>query len=112
MRDDSRRWPSWAALVYWRKWPSSRIKSWIKGFLAGIFDAEGTGVQCLRIANTDTEIIDWVRLCLAELGFQFGMHGGNALSPAFIAGERRSPRAYALLLDHRSSNYSQAKHRR
>jgi hypothetical protein len=65
-------------------WPSIRTRSWIKGFLAGIFDAGGTGVHCLRIANSDTEIIDWVRLCLAELGFRFGMHGGNASSPAFI----------------------------
>ena len=65
-------------------WPPLPTRTWIKGFLAGIFDAEGTGHHCLRIANTDTEIIDWICVCLAELDFGFGMHRGNDPNPATI----------------------------
>ena len=40
--------------------------------LAGIFDAEGSFSQTVwRIPNTDPEIIDWVKKCLAMFGFSF-----------------------------------------
>ena len=41
-------------------WPRRPADDWSKGFLAGIFDAEG-GAQrgVIRIANTDPAIIDW-----------------------------------------------------
>ena len=32
-------------------WPSAPTDDWTKGFLAGIFDAEGSYGQCIRIAN-------------------------------------------------------------
>ena len=42
-------------------WPTAPTPSWSKGFLAGIFDAEGSFSQTvLRISNTDAEIIDWI----------------------------------------------------
>jgi DNA repair photolyase len=52
------------------QWPTLPSLDWRKGFLAGIFDAEGSyrrGV--LRICNTDREIIGWTIACLAALGF-------------------------------------------
>jgi DNA repair photolyase len=46
--------------------------SWIKGFLAGIFDAEGScSGHVLRISNTDQEILSWIRACLGRLGFDY-----------------------------------------
>jgi DNA repair photolyase len=51
-------------------WSLSPSDDWRKGFLAGIFDAEGScGGQALRIANTDRLIIDWTAACLAHFGF-------------------------------------------
>jgi DNA repair photolyase len=51
-------------------WPSAESTDWSKGFLAGIFDAEGSysgGV--LRISNTDPMIIDVTARSLHRLGF-------------------------------------------
>jgi DNA repair photolyase len=52
-------------------WPTTPNDDWIKGFLAGIFDAEGScsGGGALRISNTDQEIIDRTTFCLRRLGF-------------------------------------------
>jgi DNA repair photolyase len=52
------------------RWPTSPTSAWRKGFLAGIFDAEGShGENVLRIANTDPEIIGWTVSSLRSLGF-------------------------------------------
>jgi DNA repair photolyase len=51
-------------------WPIAPSTSWIKGFLAGIFDAEGSCSQgIMRISNTDAEIIGWLQQCLDRLQF-------------------------------------------
>ena len=53
------------------EWPILPSLAWIKGFLAGIFDAEGScSGEALRISNTDPEILDWVRVSLSRLGFE------------------------------------------
>jgi DNA repair photolyase len=53
-------------------WPSAPVRSWSLGFLAGIFDAEGSySGGILRISNTDPEIIDRIRDSLWTLGFKF-----------------------------------------
>jgi DNA repair photolyase len=52
------------------EWPAAPSPDWQKGFLAGIFDAEGSCSRgVLRICNTDPAIIDWTKSCLASLGF-------------------------------------------
>ncbi|TML99239.1 MAG: radical SAM protein [Actinobacteria bacterium] len=52
------------------RWPLSPSEDWRKGFLAGIFDAEGScGRQALRIANTDRAILGWTKSCLDHFGF-------------------------------------------
>ena len=55
-------------------WPRSPSDDWCKGFLAGIFDAEGSfgggpGGGVVRIANTDQVIVDWTMYCLRRFGF-------------------------------------------
>ena len=53
-------------------WPTAPTREWAAGFLAGIFDAEGSFSQTVwRIPNTDPEIIGWVGQCLREFGFKF-----------------------------------------
>ena len=49
-------------------WPVAPSPEWSAGFLAGIFDAEGSYSQgILRISNTDDEIIDWISRSLQRL---------------------------------------------
>jgi DNA repair photolyase len=51
-------------------WPAATTDSWRRGYLAGIFDAEGgysRGV--LRISNTDPAIIARIVSCLRRFGF-------------------------------------------
>jgi DNA repair photolyase len=51
-------------------WPLSPSDDWRKGFLAGIFDAEGScSGQALRMANTDRLLLDWTADCLRHFGF-------------------------------------------
>jgi len=53
-------------------WPGEPSPTWAAGFLAGIFDAEGSYSQgILRISNTDEAIIARIVLCLRMLGFTF-----------------------------------------
>jgi DNA repair photolyase len=53
-------------------WPRDPSDDWRKGFLAGIFDAEGScSGSALRIANKDMEILDWTSFCLRRFGFDF-----------------------------------------
>ena len=55
-------------------WPVLPSLSWMKGFLAGIFDAEGScSGHVLRISNTDPEILAWIRACLGRLGFDYAV---------------------------------------
>jgi DNA repair photolyase len=52
-------------------WPSCPSIEWSKGFLAGIFDAEGSYSKgILRISNTDLEILGNTTSALDRLGFR------------------------------------------
>jgi DNA repair photolyase len=54
------------------EWPTTPSTEWFAGFLAGIFDAEGSySHHVLRISNTDREIIGWIGRCLRAFGFRF-----------------------------------------
>jgi DNA repair photolyase len=51
-------------------WPLSPNDDWRKGFLAGIFDAEGSaGREALRIANCDRTLLGWTSASLEHFGF-------------------------------------------
>jgi DNA repair photolyase len=53
-------------------WPTTPAPAWCAGFLAGIFDAEGSYSEgILRISNTDKDIIGWVGRSLTKLDFRF-----------------------------------------
>jgi DNA repair photolyase len=53
-------------------WPDTPSSGWRKGFLAGIFDAEGCYSQgTIRIFNSDLSIINCVTDCLQHEGFVF-----------------------------------------
>jgi DNA repair photolyase len=53
-------------------WPEAPTPDWRKGFLAGIFDAEGSYSQgVFRIANTDPEIISHTAAALTSSGFAY-----------------------------------------
>lgn len=64
------------------RWPISASDEWCKGFLAGIFDAEGSyrgGI--LRIANTDRAIIDRITVSLRRFGFSLITEVSERLKP-------------------------------
>jgi DNA repair photolyase len=53
-------------------WPDAPSVEWCKGFLAGIFDAEGSYSHgILRICNTDQVIVDQITSCLRRFDFPF-----------------------------------------
>ena len=59
-------------------WPTTLSDSWCKGFLAGIFDAEGSHRQgVLRMSNKDETILDTTERCLARLGIPYVREGPN-----------------------------------
>jgi DNA repair photolyase len=60
-----------AAIAGIIEWPRGVRPEWCKGFLAGIFDAEGHHGQVIRISNSNPQIIDWICWSLRTLGFRF-----------------------------------------
>ncbi|MBV9794787.1 MAG: intein-containing Rv2578c family radical SAM protein [Actinobacteria bacterium] len=55
-------------------WPQVPTRKWQKGFLAGIFDAEGSYSQGVwRVSNTDPDMIDATILALAAFGFDYAL---------------------------------------
>jgi DNA repair photolyase len=52
------------------RWPDHPSREWSKGFLAGIFDAEGNFGQVIRICNGDPDIIGWTVRSLDRFGFR------------------------------------------
>jgi DNA repair photolyase len=56
------------------RWPILPSLSWLKGFLAGIFDAEGScSKHIFRIANADPEILAWIKAALGRFGFVYAV---------------------------------------
>jgi DNA repair photolyase len=54
------------------EWTPVASDEWVKGFLAGIFDAEGSHSRgILRIANTDRQILVRVTTALRRFGFDY-----------------------------------------
>jgi DNA repair photolyase len=71
------RMDNFAAITEAIEWPRGVRTEWCKGFLAGIFDAEGSHSEVVRICNTDPQIIDWTCWSLRTLGFQFRIEDYN-----------------------------------
>jgi DNA repair photolyase len=72
-------------------WPILPSLSWMKGFLAGIFDAEGSCARhILRIANSDREILAWIEAALSRFGFDYAVEpisrAGNGMTNIRLRG--------------------------
>jgi DNA repair photolyase len=52
------------------RWPLGPSDEWRKGFLAGIFDAEGSDNGVVRISNVDETILRWTEACMSALGLR------------------------------------------
>ena len=56
------------------EWPVLPSIQWCRGFLAGMFDAEGCRNDfALRIGNTDPHLLAWAEACARRLGFDVGI---------------------------------------
>ena len=62
-------WNGVASIGAMIAWPTAPTAQWRKGFLAGIFDAEGGHDGCIRISNKDQTIICWIEDCLRHFNF-------------------------------------------
>jgi DNA repair photolyase len=61
-------------------WPFEPGDDWRRGFLAGIFDADGScGSEALRIDNADPTILSWTERCLTSFGFSCEVVGPDAI---------------------------------
>ena len=62
------------SVEYQIRWPDFPCRDWFCGFLAGIFDAEGSYSRGIwRISNTDPAIIRWTTRALDSLGFSYAI---------------------------------------
>jgi DNA repair photolyase len=60
------------------EWPLVPSIDWCRGFLSGIFDAEGCrSAFALRISNTDPEILGWIKACANRFRFDACLEDGN-----------------------------------
>jgi DNA repair photolyase len=84
-------------------WPTQPSISWAKGFLAGIFDAEGSCARdVIRISNTDPEILDRVTETLRALEFSFVVDDArpaNGLKTIRLIGGLRERLAFLHTVD-------------
>ncbi|MEA2482540.1 MAG: hypothetical protein QOC55_487, partial [Thermoleophilaceae bacterium] len=75
------------------EWPRQATASWCRGFLAGIFDAEGSYQRgIVRICNTDPVLVDWIAWCLRRLFFDYVREApgsGNGMQVLRIRGGLR-----------------------
>ena len=64
-----------AAIMELIAWPHAPSAEWRMGFLAGIFDAEGTcrSKGALTISNINTAILDYLQSSLRYFGFSFSV---------------------------------------
>jgi DNA repair photolyase len=75
------------AIAGFVRFPTQASEEWCKGFLAGIFDAEGSYSRgVLRIANTDPAIIDQICTCLRRLRFPFSIDRGRISQVRIVRG--------------------------
>jgi len=81
---------SFARVTELIEWPPMPRLQWCRGFLAGIFDAEGSrSAYALRISNTDPQTLAWTEACARRLGFDVAKdhtNGENGLKCVRIRG--------------------------
>jgi DNA repair photolyase len=83
-------------------WPEYMDDTWSKGFLAGIFDAEGSNAETIRISNSDQEILDRVAMALERFGFVHVVEGlgrSNGVRDVRLIGGLRERLRFVHLAD-------------
>jgi DNA repair photolyase len=66
------------------EWPRDPSPDWYRGFLGGIFDAEGSCSGSLRIANSDLTMIDHAVEGLRRLGHSHVVEGPNRIGVRYV----------------------------
>ena len=82
------------------RWPDSASDDWSRGFLAGIFDAEGSCDGALRICNKDGEILDRTFDALKRFGYQATVERPNSVGAAsvrLLGGLRQQQRLFQYI---------------
>ena len=65
------------------EWPELPNLDSCRGFLAGIFDAEGSrSASALRISNTEPLLLQWIEACARRLAFDTILEDGSAAGRA------------------------------
>lgn len=81
-------------------WPDDPSESWTKGFLAGIFDAEGSySCGVLRISNKNQEIIDRATASLSRFGFDWTVESLQPVMSVRLRGGRPDHLRFFLSVD-------------
>ncbi len=63
------------------RWEPITSDDWVKGFLAGIFDAEGCYSQgILRISNSDPQIVSRITTSLRRFGFDYAIEATDRMT--------------------------------
>ena len=82
------------------EWPQTPTDLWVKGFLAGIFDAEGSYSRgVLRISNKDPEIVERIVAGLMALGFDAKIEEYRPVMSVRIRGGRNEHLRFFLSVD-------------
>jgi DNA repair photolyase len=84
------------------RWPNDRTLQWCRGFLSGIFDAEGSCSQgVFRISNKDPEIIEAITSSLRRLNFYYVVedHKKNGVLYVRLLGGLRERLRFFLATD-------------
>jgi DNA repair photolyase len=82
-------------------WPLSPSDEWRKGFLAGVFDAEGSVDGDIRISNLDETIRPWIESCMDAFGFRMALeeHDLNRGCAVRLSGGMRERLRFFHLVD-------------
>jgi DNA repair photolyase len=85
------------------EWPRTSSLDWHKGFLAGIFDAEGSYSRGIwRVSNIDKDIIEQTAWSLSALGFRYTLEpvrNDNGLMVVRMLGGLREAMRFFQLTD-------------
>jgi DNA repair photolyase len=57
--------------------PVTPTHEWRKGFLAGMFDADGAGGRVIRILNADESTVSWIAACMSTFGLRTMREGAG-----------------------------------
>jgi DNA repair photolyase len=84
------------------EWPREPCDEWTRGFLAGVFDAEGScSASALRFSNSDDEILDRITAGLGRSGFSSVLedHGRNRVRVIRLTGGLKERLRFFLMTD-------------